>query len=335
MNEENDVDDLNQEQIIRNHLPKQAYATQNVQEEPDNVLPSKGKTKSRHTIIIGVSVSIVVLTSLLLFIVLGFGMGILNAHREPIVVYQANTKAAQKAVTWQQDNGKPVVVPDKYLQVSHIIKDVDAGIRNVLSTPQNATAEITLGDGTEVTLNADSKLFFPLRFEDETREVQLQGEAYFKVSRDVRHPFVVKTNGITTKVFDAEFNIRAYHKNNMHVTLLQGFVEVCAGSVTKCLRPGEDAALAAEKFEVNRVETEGFVAWTLGEFYFDNATLADIGKDIGRWYNVSVVFQDPSKMHTRVGFTAFRDANIEEIVEMLNRLNKAKFTYQDGQITID
>ena len=121
----------------------------------------------------------------------------------------------------------------------------------------------------------------------------------------------------------------------MHVTLLQGFVEVCAGSVTKCLRPGEDAALAAEKFEVNRVETEGFVAWTLGEFYFDNATLADIGKDIGRWYNVSVVFQDPSKMHTRVGFTAFRDANIEEIVEMLNRLNKAKFTYQDGQITID
>ena len=335
MNEENDVDDLNQEQIIRNHLPKQAHATQNVQEEPDNVLPSKGKTKSRHTLIIGVGVSIVVLTSLLLFIVLGFGMGILNAHREPIVVYQANTKAAQKAVTWQQDNGKPVVVPDKYLQVSHIIKDVDAGIRNVLSTPQNATAEITLGDGTEVTLNADSKLFFPLRFEDETREVQLQGEAYFKVSRDVRHPFVVKTNGITTKVFDAEFNIRAYHKNNMHVTLLQGFVEVCAGSVTKCLRPGEDAALAAEKFEVNRVETEGFVAWTLGEFYFDNATLTDIGKDIGRWYNVSVVFQDPSKMHTRVGFTAFRDANIEEIVEMLNRLNKAKFTYQDGQITID
>ena len=145
----------------------------------------------------------------------------------------------------------------------------------------------------------------------------------------------MKTNGITTKVFDAEFNIRAYHKNNMHVTLLQGFVEVCAGSVTKCLRPGEDAALAAEKFEVNRVETEGFVAWTLGEFYFDNATLADIGKDIGRWYNVSVVFHNPSKMHTRVGFTAFRDANIEEIVEMLNRLNKAKFTYQDGQITID
>ena len=77
MNEENAVDDLNQEQIIRNHLPKQAYATQNVQEEPDNVLPSKGKTKSRHTLIIGVGVSIVVLTSLLLFIVLGFGMGIL------------------------------------------------------------------------------------------------------------------------------------------------------------------------------------------------------------------------------------------------------------------
>lgn len=335
MNEENDIDDLNQEQIIRNHLPKQTYATPNVQGEPEKVLPSRGKTKSRCTLIIGVGVVISVLTSLLLLMVPGFGMGRLNVHREPIVVYQANAKVAQRAVMLQQDNGKPVVVPDKYLQVSHIIKDVDAGIRNVLSTPQNATAEITLGDGTEVTLNADSKLFFPLRFEGETREVQLQGEAYFKVRGDVHCPFVVKTNGIATKVFDAEFNIRAYHKNNMHITSLQGCVEVCAGSVTKCLKLGEDAAFVAEKLEVNRVEAEGFVAWMLGQFYFDNATLADIGKDIGRWYNVSVIFQDPSKMHTRIFFTAFRDANIEEIVEMLNRLNKAKFTYQDGQITID
>lgn len=338
MNEENDIQQFNPEQIaLRHHLLRKAYAAPDVQQQLQRFEREHGIGRRGRAWMWGIGAVVAVAASLLLLFVFDVGnvkSSLFRAAQAPVLVYKAAEGVVQRNVTLQQDGDKPVAVPNRFLRMMAKVSAAEARIRNVLSTPHNATAEITLADGTEVTLNADSKLAFPTHFEGATREVQLQGEAFFKVSRDAHRPFVVKTGSITTKVLGTEFNIRAYNKGNANVTLLEGSVEVQAGKATKRLKPGEEAALQAGKIKVSCVETDGVVAWMFGDFYFDNAPLADIAKEIGKWYNVSVIFQDPSKMHTRLFFSAPRDAKIEEIVEVLNELNKAKVTYHDGQITI-
>lgn len=217
-------------------------------------------------------------------------------------------------------------------------------VRNVLTTPSNATAEVVLADGSVVSVNAGSRLVYPQKFTGATREVELQGEAYFKVKHDERYPFIVKANGISTKVLGTEFNVRSYSKNDTHVTLLQGSVLVsllssnassAQPSMSKRLKPGEDASLQGGFLSVHAVDTEIYTAWKNGEFYFDNESLLDIAKEIGKWYNMSVIFRSPEKMHARLFFAAPRDGGIEELLELLNGLDKAKFSYKDGQVTIE
>lgn len=164
------------------------------------------------------------------------------------------------------------------------------------------------------------------------------------MKHDERHPFIVKANGISTKVLGTEFNVRSYSKNDTHVTLLQGSVLVsllssnassAQPSMSKRLKPGEDASLQGGFLSVHAVDTEIYTAWKNGEFYFDNESLLDIAKEIGKWYNVSVIFRSPEKMHARLFFAAPRDGGIEDLLELLNGLDKAKFSYKDGQVTIE
>lgn len=116
---------------------------------------------------------------------------------------------------------------------------------------------------------------------------------------------------------------------------MQGSVQVSSSSASKLIQPGEDAAFNGSSLSINKVETDIFTAWKDGEFYFDNESLLDIAKEIGKWYNVSVIFQSPEKIHTRLFFAAPRNVAIEELVEVLNGLNKARFVYRDGQIVIE
>lgn len=71
------------------------------------------------------------------------------------------------------------------------------------------------------------------------------------------------------------------------------------------------------------------------QIYFDNETLLDITKEIGKWYNVSVIFHSPEKIHTRLFFAAPRTGSINDVVEILNGFNKAKVTLEDGQMVIE
>ena len=270
----------------------------------------------------------------------------LDVPEGAVVAYNAEDAESQEGVMLQKGDEEPIVVKGNQTVCAKIAaSDADmAGnqgnaehvfVRNVLTTPSNATAEVTLADGSVVTVNAGSKLIYPQSFQGATREVELQGEAYFKVKHDAKHPFIVRSNGIATQVLGTEFNVRSFSKAQTHVTLVQGSVKVSTPSASKLIKPGEDASLYGGVLTVRSVDTEEYTAWKDGEFYFDNESLLDIAKEIGKWYNVSVIFQSPDKMHTRLFFTAPRDGSIEELLEVLNSLNKAKFIYHDGQVVIE
>lgn len=257
-----------------------------------------------------------------------------------VVAYEAEDEKSQSSVTLQKGDEEPMTVASNQASCAKVDaiganSNATTTVRNILTTPANATAEVTLADGTVVAVNAGSKLVYPQTFSGSTREVELQGEAYFKVHHDGKHPFIVKANGISTKVLGTEFNVRSHSRKDTHITLLQGSVLVSSAATTKRLRPGEDASFSDGRMIVRSVDTDEFTAWKEGEFYFDNETLLDIAKEIGKWYNVSVIFQSPAKMQTRLFFVAPRDGGIEELLEVLNSLDKAKFTYHNGQVVIE
>ena len=336
MNEDYDIQDFTQEEVaVRDYLLRKAHPAPDVQAELDGFMRRQGMGKSRRAFKVSLGVTVAVAASLLLLFVLNMGKQGLSVPGGAVVAYEASTEDTQQGVTLQKGDEEPMPVKGNRVYTTPSDAAMEMVVRNVLSTPQNATAEVTLADGTEVMLNAGSRLTYPQVFKGKTREVQLQGEAYFKVYHDAQHPFIVHAGSISTKVLGTEFNVRAYAANDTHVTLLQGSVLVSSSSASKRIKPGEDAAFNGSSLRVRGVETDVFTAWKQGEFYFDNEPLLDIAKEIGKWYNVSVVFQSPEKMHTRLFFAAPKDASIQELVEVLNSLNKAKFAYHNDQLVIE
>lgn len=205
-----------------------------------------------------------------------------------------------------------------------------------ISTPRGKDYELVLSDGTVVLLNADSKITFPTRFAGENRTVKLVGEAYFKVSKNKHRPFIVETGNLYTKVLGTEFNLKAYPHSDVNVTLIKGSVAVNAEGKEVMLKPGENAEYSENKdIEVTTVDTEGYIQWKDGYFYFDNVPLIDVVRDLGRWYNVNIEIRNNSLMSYRLHFIASRKASIKEFVDNLNEFNYLHVVHKDNKLIID
>lgn len=205
-----------------------------------------------------------------------------------------------------------------------------------ISTPRGKDYELVLSDGTVVLLNADSKITFPTRFTGNKRTVKLVGEAYFKVSKNKHRPFIVGTGNLYTKVLGTEFNLKAYPHSDVNVTLIKGSVAVNAEGKEVMLKPGENAEYSENKdIEVTTVDTEGYIQWKDGYFYFDNVPLIDVVRDLGRWYNVNIEIRNNSLMSYRLHFIASRKASIKEFVDNLNEFNYLHVVHKDNKLIID
>ncbi len=163
-----------------------------------------------------------------------------------------------------------------------------------LSIPRGQDYHLTLADGTKVWLNAESRLEFPDRFNGNTREVRLQGEAYFEVKKDVKRPFIVHTDYLSTRVLGTSFDVRAYSRKDASVTLVSGRVQVKTGDLAQILSPGEQAALTGSQLAVKAVDTYPITQWKEGFFY--------------------------SKMQLRLHFVVERSKSLREAVANLNAL---------------
>ena len=202
--------------------------------------------------------------------------------------------------------------------------------------PEGKDMKLTLSDGTEVWLNANSRLAYPTVFNGRERKVELQGEAYFKVAHDARHPFIVDAGGMLTRVLGTEFNVDASDAKRPHVTLVQGSVKVSKANINKVIVPGEDAAVdAGGGIKVSQVDVNDVACWKDGIELFDNASLRDILMHMGSWYNVNVVCHDDALLDKRLRYMYDRRQGIEEAVKMLNMITNNKIKLQNNSILIE
>lgn len=208
--------------------------------------------------------------------------------------------------------------------------------QQTLRTPRGKDFRLVLADGTTVWLNAESTLEYPSHFDGEERVVRLTGEAYFRVAPDPEHPFIVQTPRLEAQVLGTGFNVCAYEGSRPHVTLVEGKLAVASPHYHLLLRPGENAELDEDgSIRIREVDTRVYTAWMDGYFYFDNASLADIARALGEWYNLTVDIADPRAADYHFTLWVNRRESIAQVVSTLNELGKVKASLDAHTLTIN
>ncbi|WP_346316615.1 FecR domain-containing protein [Chitinophaga sp. YIM B06452] len=172
-----------------------------------------------------------------------------------------------------------------------------AVVYNTLTTPRGGQYRIELPDGTLVWLNAASSLRFPTAFNGTERTVVLNGEGYFEVAHRDNMPFKVQLGSGVVEVLGTRFNVMAYpNETRVRTTLLQGAVKVTHNNHTARLAPGQQASWAAggSNITVGPADTDEAISWKDGYFQFNRAPLADVMRQLQRWYNVEVRYEGGS-----------------------------------------
>lgn len=207
-----------------------------------------------------------------------------------------------------------------------------------VSTHGGMDLRVLLADGTEIWLNAGSSIDFPSSFQGPHRQVRLSGEAYFKVAHNEHKPFIVSTDRMSVRVLGTEFNFKSYSAEPQHVTLLNGRVEVLSpetNASAATLSPGEEALCASDgSIHIQQADTYAATQWVKGYFYFHDTPLVDVLRDLGRWYDLGVVFHNRAAMDFKVHFSALRNAAVDDALESLNRLKRFCVRIENGNICV-
>ncbi len=207
---------------------------------------------------------------------------------------------------------------------------------NELITPRGGRYQVALADGSRVTLNADSKLRFPVAFRDSTREVYLQGEAYFEVAHGSK-PFIVNAESIEVQVLGTSFNVSNYeNEREAFTTLVEGSVKLRSQLGQQLLLPGEQGIFSKDysSLTVEQVDTNLHTAWVRGITEFENEDLESVMRRLARWYNFDFEFKN--EQARRYHFTARleQSQSISSILEMLALTTDVKFELQEKTIII-
>lgn len=167
---------------------------------------------------------------------------------------------------------------------------------NQMIVPYGKRSYLLLSDGTQVWINSGSRLVYAPQFTGDTREVFLEGEAYFEVAKDASKPFYVRTDAFTINVLGTKFNVKAY-KDDMEYTtvLVEGKVSMRVQdqffSKDVILAPNQKLTLmkGQDDFQRSNVDETGlYTNWIYGYLEFKNANLSDVLKSIQRYYNIDI-----------------------------------------------
>jgi ferric-dicitrate binding protein FerR (iron transport regulator) len=196
---------------------------------------------------------------------------------------------------------------------------------NTLETPAGMRSEFVLPDGTQVYLNSKTILRYPMTFSNDIREVKLDGEAYFQVAEDKKHPFVVNTGKVNIEVTGTEFKASNYrHENLTEIVLISGSIQLFKGdySIKKSnltpLRPGERFSFDQinNQIRIDKVDVGKYIAWKDGVLIFRDDTMPEVVRKLNRWFNVDIHLTGPD-LKDYVYTATFEDESLLQILELL------------------
>lgn len=210
---------------------------------------------------------------------------------------------------------------------------------NTIVVPRGGIYSLILSDGTQVFLNSDSELHYPVRFGEGNREVRLKGEAFFNVTPDSSRPFIVLAGEVRTRVLGTSFNILAYaDEPAIETTLFTGRVEVSVehSLLKKILTPGMQASWTdgARDISVREINSDLRSLWRDGIIVLDDDELESVMRMLARWYDVTYEWKgDRGERHTFTG-RINRNDDLASVLSMLTLLGGPRFEIKGTTVYI-
>ena len=234
-----------------------------------------------------------------------------------------------------------ISIDSNRLSYRHRTKDENLTLEfNKVTIPRGGEFQLILADSTKVWLNSESELKFPVAFGPDKREIYLEGEAYFEVSKDSKRPFTVYTGNQKVTVLGTSFGITSYPKENYETTtLVEGSVNVEFSQQPDqiyTLTPGFQVRYNRELKEIIRekVSTDEYVAWKDGKYVFKKKRLEDMLNTLSRWYDFQVFYQNHECKDILFSGEIQRFENFNSILNLLRKSSDADFTIHGNTILV-
>jgi hypothetical protein len=242
----------------------------------------------------------------------------------------------KKGTLLGSQNGNAIVYNDK--------NKIEKLVYNTLTVPYGKRFAIKLSDGTKVNLNAGSSLRYPVKFiEGQNRQVFIEkGEAYFNVTKDAKHPFIVSNDKVNVRVLGTQFNISSYPEDsNVSTVLVEGSVSLYnigdkyESKKATILKPGYKADWNKNNKSINieKADIEIHTAWINGRIVLKHMKFNDIIKKLERHYNVEITNKNTSLANEFITAT-FDIETIEQVFEVLNEIHPIDYKINKNIIII-
>ena len=207
---------------------------------------------------------------------------------------------------------------------------------NTLIVPRGGEYELVLADGTQVWMNSESKIVYPVQFNGASREVQMEGEVCFKVAKNEKQPFIVKTKEVSVTVLGTFFNVEAYpDEKSITTTLVEGRVNVSDGKRSRVMSPNQQVIAEGNELMVREVDAAEVVRWIQGVCYFSETSLEDIMNKLARWYDVDVFFANASVKEAHFSLEIERYDNISTVLSKIEKTGRVKFKINGRTVIVE
>lgn len=284
------------------------------------------------------------------------------SYKNSAIVPKNNPVINSNEITLQLENGEIQVISEgKKSQVADangnivgnqngnkIVYDTETSIENLvyntLKIPNGKRFELQLSDGTIVHLNSGTTLKYPVKFiAGENRQVFLDGEAFFDVAKDKKHPFVVNADKLNVRVLGTHFNVSSYPEDDLaDVVLVEGSVGMYSSKETfnadknTILKPGYKGSFNKSNNHINtkEVDTDMYTSWINGGLVFRNMSFNIISKKLERRYDVSIIINNKKLANEKFN-ASFSDKPIEKILSYFDDVYGINYTRKNNIITIN
>ena len=353
LKEKDHVELLDEIAAIRQKLSGQSYG-ENSEEEFLYLEKSIYDRKSRRmTLRWSIAASIILLVGLFVGRTIS---GVRDIHEEQELAKSVMQPGTSKAILMMADGKEVVLEQGQNLNIllnervrvatssqGIVYEERGKGMvteeYNKLTTPIGGEYSLVLSDGTKVFLNADSELKYPVEFSDGKRIVDLKGEAYFEVHKDSLRPFIVRMNGAEVTVLGTSFNVNTYGDDGqIYTTLVNGSVRVASmkNKQEEILKPGMQSVMNVQSglLTVRKVDVEPYVAWREGRFVFRAMTLDLIMRQLQRWYDFEVFYQNSELKDYEFRGVIKRDMDLDKVLSVIKATTNVDFEVKGKVITI-
>lgn len=243
----------------------------------------------------------------------------------------------------QDKNGKIIGNQDGNKLIYEKETGSDKLVYNTLKIPYGKKFRLQLSDGTMVHLNSGTTLKYPVKFiAGENRQVYLDGEGFFDVAKDKKHPFIVNADELNVRVLGTHFNVSNYPEDaSTDVVLVEGSVgmyrsnEEFDASKNTILKPGYKGSFNKENTFIftKPVITEIYTSWIDGGLTFRNMTFKNIITKLERRYNVTIVNKNEKLANEKFN-ASFKEESIENVMSYFNDIHGINYTIKNNQILI-